>query len=54
MNWNNFNDFYILELTFTNTGVVDMNADGTPEKTDHVIEALTTVHARRVHGVHTA
>ena len=43
LNWNNFNDFYILELTFTNTGVVDMNADGTPEKTNHVIEAFTTV-----------
>jgi len=42
LNWNNFNDFYILELTFTNTGVVDMNADGTPEKTGHVIEGLAT------------
>jgi hypothetical protein len=40
LNWNNFNDFYILEFTFTNTGVVDMNADGVPEKTNHVIEAF--------------
>ncbi len=42
LNWNNFNDFHILELTFTNTGVVDMNADGTAEKTNHVIEGIAT------------
>jgi len=40
LNWNNFNDFIIVEMTFTNTGVVDMNADGVAEKTGHVIEGL--------------
>jgi hypothetical protein len=40
LNWNNFNDFIIVELTYTNTGVVDINADGTAEKTNHVIEGL--------------
>ncbi len=50
LNWNNFNDFYILELTFTNTGVVDMNADGTPEITNHVIEGLATA----MHGEYMA
>ena len=40
LNWNNFNDFNIVEFTFTNTGVVDMNGDGTAEKTNHVIEGL--------------
>lgn len=46
LNWNNFNDFIILEITFTNTGVVDMNADGTAEQTNHVIEGL----AMSLHG----
>lgn len=40
LNWNNFNDFIIVEWTFTNTGVVDMNGDGTPEINNHVIEGL--------------
>jgi hypothetical protein len=40
LNWNNFNDFIIVELKLTNTGVVDMNADGVPERSDHVIEGL--------------
>jgi hypothetical protein len=40
LNWNNFNDFIIVEFTFKNTGVVDMNADGTAEKTNHVVEGL--------------
>jgi hypothetical protein len=40
LNWNNFNDFLIVELTLKNTGVVDINADGTPEKTGHVIEGI--------------
>jgi hypothetical protein len=46
LNWNNFNDFIIVELTLTNTGVVDMNADGIPEKTGHVIEGIcSNMHA---------
>lgn len=40
LNWNNFNDFIIIDLTLTNTGVVDMNADGIPERTGHVIEGV--------------
>lgn len=28
LNWNNFNDFIIVEITLTNTGVLDVNADG--------------------------
>jgi hypothetical protein len=40
LNWNNFNDFIIVELTLTNTGVVDMNADGIAEMTGHVIEGI--------------
>lgn len=46
LNWNNMNDFIIVELTFTNTGVVDMNADGVAEQTNHVIEGL----AMSLHG----
>jgi hypothetical protein len=41
LNWNNFNDFIIVEFTLTNTGNVDMNADGTAEITNHVIEGLS-------------
>jgi hypothetical protein len=43
LNWNNFNDIIIVEMTFTNTGNVDMNADGTAEITNHVIEGLCIV-----------
>jgi hypothetical protein len=50
LNWNNFNDFIIVEITLTNTGVVDMNADGTPEKTNHVIEGI----ALTAHGEYMA
>jgi len=46
LNWNNFNDFIIVEFTLTNTGIVDQNADGTPEITNHVIEGL----AMSTHG----
>ncbi len=28
LNWNNFNDFIIVEIILTNTGVLDMNGDG--------------------------
>jgi len=43
LNWNNLNDFIIVEVTFTNTGVVDFNGDGTPERTNNVINALTMI-----------
>ena len=39
-NWNNLNDFIIIEVSFKNTGVVDLNLDGTAERTNHKIEAL--------------
>jgi len=38
---NNFNDFIVVELTLTNTGNLDINCDGTAEKTNNVIRALT-------------
>ncbi len=41
LNWNNFNDFIIVKLTFKNTGVKDINADGVSEATNNVIHALT-------------
>jgi hypothetical protein len=40
-NWNNFNDFIIVEIEFKNTGKLDIDLDGTPEKLDNVIKALT-------------
>lgn len=41
LNWNNFNDFIIIEITLKNTGNVDINADGTVERTGNKINALT-------------
>lgn len=41
LNWNNFNDFIVVEMQLTNTGNVDINCDGNPEKTSNVIRALT-------------
>ena len=37
----NANDFIVVELELTNTGVLDADGDGTPEQTDHRVEALT-------------
>lgn len=31
LNWNNFNDFILVEITLKNTGVLDMNGDGVPD-----------------------
>ena len=40
-NEQNLNDFIVLEISMTNTGVVDTNGDGTPEKPrDHAIDAI--------------
>lgn len=39
-NWNNLNDFVILEISFKNTGFLDMNMDGVAEKTNNNIKAL--------------
>ena len=41
LNWNNFNDFILLEFTLTNTGKRDINCDGVAEDTASVIHALT-------------
>jgi len=43
INWNNFNDFIIVEYQLTNTGNVDINLDGTVEKTGNVIDAFGIV-----------
>lgn len=40
MNWQNMNDFIVHEITLENTGVVDINGDGTPERTGHRIQGL--------------
>lgn len=40
INEQNLNDFIALQITMTNTGVVDTDGDGTPEETGHVIDAL--------------
>lgn len=37
-NTQNLNDFTVLEITLTNTGVVDSNGDGTPEATNNVVD----------------
>ena len=37
----NLNDFIVIELELTNTGVLDADGDGTAEKTDNRIHALT-------------
>ncbi|MGA3245976.1 MAG: hypothetical protein ABSE41_15270 [Bacteroidota bacterium] len=39
-NWDNLNDFVILELEFKNTGNLDMNMDGVAEKTNNTIKAF--------------
>ncbi len=40
LNEQNLNDFVAIEITMTNTGVVDTDGDGTPEETDHVIDGI--------------
>lgn len=39
-NTQNLNDFTVLELSMTNTGVVDSNGDGTPEATGNAIDGV--------------
>jgi len=43
-NWNNFNDFILLEVSFKNTGNVDVDMNGTFEKINHKIEGLAMIH----------
>jgi hypothetical protein len=40
VNWANMNDFIIVEITLKNTGSVDLNKDGTPDRTNNKINAL--------------
>ena len=40
VNHANMNDFIALELELTNTGILDVDGDGSPEKTDNKINAL--------------
>ncbi len=39
-NTQNLNDFTVLELSMTNTGVVDSNGDGTPEATGNAVDGV--------------
>jgi hypothetical protein len=41
VNHGNLNDFIAIEMELTNTGEVDLNADGVPDRTDNRINALT-------------
>ncbi len=40
-NFAGLNDFIVVEYTFENTGIVDINGDGNVNHTDNVIEAFT-------------
>jgi len=39
-NWDNLNDYVIVEIQLKNTGYLDMNMDGTADKLNHDIKAL--------------
>ncbi len=39
-NWNNLNDYVIVEVELKNTGFLDMNMDGVAEQLNHNIKAL--------------
>ena len=39
-NWNNLNDYVIVEVELKNTGFLDMNMDGVAEQVSHNIKAL--------------
>lgn len=43
LNWNNLNDFIVVEIKLINTGDLDMNADGVVERSGNVIRALTAL-----------
>lgn len=46
----NMNDFIAMEMQLTNTGNQDTNGDGTFERTNHDIEALTLIESKEVIG----
>ncbi len=39
-NWDNLNDYVIVEISLKNTGYLDMNMDGVADKVNHDIKAL--------------
>ena len=42
-NWNNLNDFVVIEIEMKNTGYLDMNMDGVAEKLNNEIKALAFI-----------
>ncbi len=40
-NTQNLNDFTVLEISMTNTGIVDTNGDGTPDATGNVVDGVS-------------
>jgi hypothetical protein len=40
-NTQNLNDFTVVEISMTNTGIVDSNGDGTPEATGNVVDGVS-------------
>ncbi|MGE5315735.1 MAG: hypothetical protein ACM3Q4_13665 [Acidobacteriota bacterium] len=48
-NWGNLNDYVIMEVTFKNTGMVDMNMDGVAEMTNHKIAAFSAYMGSQSH-----
>jgi hypothetical protein len=45
LNWNNFNDFILVEIGLINTGVTDLNADGVPDSSQTPRKSLNRIHA---------
>jgi hypothetical protein len=58
LNWDNFNDFITAEITLTNTGVLDLNADGVADAlqggrvTANRIRALTMLAHGEIFGMY--
>ena len=45
LNWNNFDDFILVEIVLTNRGVLDLNADGVPDTLQGGRPGLNRIHA---------
>jgi hypothetical protein len=45
LNWNNFNDFIIVEIALTNTGTLDLNADGVADSLQGGLPGLNRIRA---------
>ena len=58
LNWNNFNDFIMVEIILTNTGVLDLNADGVADSLQggrsgsNRIRALTALAHGEIFGMY--